>query len=127
MKSNKTKVSILIGILVILLLPLMAGCVQTKDYYDCNMVIHEGEIIFALNGDTDSIVFKDGASFTASDIWILNRSGDLDACYPEYDGVSYKLLRCQKHSNQLMLVPSNLPSPTQYTPFNPQKDCDCGK
>ena len=126
MKSNKTKVSILIGVLVILLLPLMAGCMSINDYYDCNTVIHEGELVYYFNGNGDSATFKDGFSVTAGYIYFLSDSGQLTAFEFTY-GRSYKVLRCSKNINTLLLVPSNINNPTQYTPFNPQKDCDCDK
>jgi hypothetical protein len=126
MKSNKTKVSILIGILVILLLPLMAGCLDIRDYYDCNTVIHEGEIAYSMvSSSGDSVTFKDGFSFSPAYIFVIVE-GEMARANPTY-GYSYKLLRCSNHPQTLLLIPSTLPNPTQYTPFNPQKDCDCDK
>ena len=130
MRSNKTKVCILIGVLVILLLPLMAGCVSIKEYYDCYTVIHEGKINHSqyVTSEVSTVTFSDGAAYTSGNIYSIDRNRNIMTIGNLDHGISYKLLSCAQHPKVLLLIPSSIKEePTTFTPFNPQKDCDCEK
>lgn len=98
------------------------GFPQTlNDNMDCNVVIHEGELSY-LNLGKNSVTFEDGASYLASSLWVVtDYSGKLHGSSIDVDySIPYKLLRCSKNMDKLILIPSSLQQPQQYTPFNPK-------
>ena len=89
------------------------------DNMDCNVVIHEGKLSYL---NKNSVTFEDGAAYLAGNLWIItDYSGKLQGTSVNIDySIPYKLLRCSKNMDKLILIPSSLQQPIQYTPFNPK-------